>query len=163
MKKYGLSHLTSAVSKEYSWGEVLKELYKLKSLVNFSVRELKWNLPKHVNDSYASGVLCRFRTGNAGLGNRTPTEFGFMAKTCLLCAEQDASFPLNETHVAFECRVLQAKQVDVGLQDYSNRRGSDLRLYLGGDKCSYSELLVRGSALAELLDEYLQKVKALSA
>ena len=53
--------------------------------------------------------------------------------------------------------------MDVGLQDYSNRRGSDLRLYLGGDKCSYSELLVRGSALAELLDEYLQKVKALSA
>ena len=162
--KYGLTHLTSAASKEkileWTWQEVLREMYSLKSLQSYSVRDSKWELPKHINDSYRRGIISKFRTGNAGLGNRSPTDFGFHSKICPLCKDT-GSFKLNESHLTFECKELLVKQEQYGFIGYKKRweHKNPMRMLLGGDKCTTEELLKRGNSLRKLQDSFLEVMR----
>ena len=149
-------------NQDLEWEVLLKDVYSLKSLKHYSVRGDPWELPGHVKDAEVSEVLCKFRVGNAGLGNRAP--LGGMpkpSKFCILCSEANTKHPLNEYHISFVCKKLRMTQLRLGLLAYKSRRKNELVLhgYLGGDGCTNVALLDRGSVLIQLLDAYFQQLR----
>ena len=121
-------------------------------------------MPKHVKDSESSSVLCKFRTGNAGLGNCNPLDGRTSPmKFCALCMGPQSRHSLNEYHVVFHCTKLKSCQLDLGLLKYKrqNKKAKEslLHSYLGGDGCSVDVLLNRAVALTKILDSYMKEVK----
>ena len=172
VEQYDLHYLSSKATlariSDSAWGSLLEEMYRLKSLKHLSLRNEKWELPEHVKDSKESKVLSKFRTGNAGLGNRVPLP-GKQApmKVCPLCQSLGKILPLNEMHVTLECIHLQTAREVGGIERYRKMfKGKDSSTlmwnYLGGDNCDSMCLLYRGRVLSTLLDQYLQKVHSLN-
>ena len=114
---------------------------------------------------YLSRILCKFRTGNSGIGNRAPILGLRQAqKYCLLCQEGESRRGLTEYHVVFQCKRLRHAQVELGLQSYkvkNRNRGPLLRRFLGGDGCAVKVLMERGSTLGKLLDKYFTELRAM--
>ena len=163
IKLYGLEYMTPKVAirsiKEEAWAQVMKEVYSLKSLRYFSSRVEPWMLPGHITDSQGSAVLSRFRTGNAGLGNRAPLQNRDRMKDCPLCKEKSRKRRLNEEHIVLQCPELRSVHRHLGFETFWMKYGrNSLYKYLGGDKCTDEELLRRGSKLDDLLSQYLERV-----
>ena len=160
--KFQLAGMTSKAARAQiltiSWDKILKDVYQMKSLKFYSIRQQMWELPEHINDSEHSTVLCKFRTSNAGLGNRIPLKgFKESMKICPLCKDLNASHRLDEKHVVFFCTALRDVQSRLGFKTYlkQTKTGSDpLWRYLGGDKCEPAELLRRGKQLQGILEAY---------
>ena len=162
-RKYEVSGMSKGVAKnkilEISWGKVLTDLYSMKSLRFYSVRGERWSLPGHVNDLDVGAMLCKYRTGNAGLGNRAPLGGRQRSQNCLLCGERGRVRRLNEEHVVFYCMALKNKQRVLGLEAYKLHSRSDeclLWRYLGGDGCSEELLQERGRKLVDLTACYMK-------
>ena len=98
VNKYGLWSTTEEEGKQkildYFWTEQMKDVYAMKSTVGMSVRGDRWTLPGHITDATESTVIAKFRTGTAGLGNRTPLK-GFFSKICRLCDNLGPERPLE--------------------------------------------------------------------
>ena len=164
--KYQLAGMTNKAAKtqimQMSWDELLKDVYALKSLKFLSIRHDMWELPEHITDSEHSTLLCKFRTSNAGLGNRIPLSgVKMQLKICPLCQDATANFKLDEKHVVFFCNALRNLQGSLGLQAYlrATKPGTDpLWMYLGGDRCPSTELIKRGKHLQSLMDTYFELV-----
>ena len=63
-----------------------------------------FGLPKRwLADSHYSEVYARFRSCNAGLGNRFPTLTGFSSKHCVFCESSGSTKLNNEIHLFIEC------------------------------------------------------------
>ena len=62
--RYQLRGLTKSAAKsqimEQAWNCLLKDIYTLKSLKHYSVRQQQWELPEHINDTEHSTVLSKF-------------------------------------------------------------------------------------------------------
>ena len=166
IRKYGLANLNSEASKSritgLVWRETVKEMYDKKSLKFYSVRNKEWELPSHVNDSEHSTVLCKVRTGNGGLGNRCPLEgMSVSLKECPFCKDRGVIRNLSEEHVLLFCPGLGDIQQKYGFKTYMGKMmGQDRVLwrFLGGDRCSWVELLQRGRMLQSFLMEYRIRV-----
>ena len=163
IKLYDLEYMTPKAAirriKDEAWAQVMKEVYSLRSLRYFSIRVEPWMLPGHITDSESSAVLSRFRTGNAGLGNRAPLRDMERMKDCPLCKKKLRNRRLNEEHVVLQCPELRTVQRKLGFETFWCMYGrSSLHKYLGGDKCSDEVLLGRGSKLDDLLKYYLERV-----
>ena len=112
-----------------------------------------------LNDSWLSGVLCSFRSGNAGLGNRAPTPRGSSQKLCVLCNELGIKTLVNEIHVALVCPFLESIRLDSGLRKTITELSKQfktknsvtlLRLFLGEDLAEKEELYSRAIMLHRL-------------
>ena len=93
---------------EVAWQEMLRDIYSMKSLKYYSIRNEMWELPDHITDNSNSIALCLFRTGNAGLGHRMPLEgLNSQLKLCPFCSQGGtAGCKLDERHVLFKCKNL---------------------------------------------------------
>ena len=168
IRQYNVSGMTKEAAKsvilETTWNTLLKEVYELKSLKFLSIRNSMFELPGHVNDSEHSTTLCQFRTGNTGIGNRIPLQgTTTQLKVCPICYEEGrVSTSLNERHLLFSCSSLRDIQARYGFRQYAQTMGQGrkelLWEYLGGDKCSNSELQTRGRRLLGFLNEYMTMV-----
>ena len=118
---YGLEYADVGTAmeliKDHHREKLMKDVVSMKSLMNYSIRGEPWLMPGHVNDSKQSETIAKFRTGSAGLGNRTPFQ-GFQSKVCRLCDELGPKKPLTETHVMFDCKFLRNTQKKEGLLTY---------------------------------------------
>ena len=122
-----------------------------------------FKLQSHVNDSKASKALCRFRAGNAQLGNRYKDRYGCTHVWCPWCMDRGVQVKLSEAHVVFKCPCVSAQRRSFGISEFLNNelgRGVDsirlvLRAYLGGDGANKNDLLGRGRSLAILVETWL--------
>ena len=150
---------------EREWEKLTEKVYRLKSLRFYVLRSNKWGMPGHVNDSRSSQVLSKFRTGNAGLGNRTPLEgLRRSLKFCMLCRNLGMKKYLNEEHIVMECGGLAKERKRNGLViTYAGKedKSSKFRLFLGGDQVSDEKFLQRGRKLNSLMEDYLREVQSL--
>ena len=124
-----------------------------------------------VNDSNLSGLLCKFRASDVGLGNRAPLENRIQYKLCKLCMDRNGSRALNnEVHLLMSCPVLSEARVKCGISEFINRhsrvgaRKSEVtlaRMYLGADGSDHDSevLLDRAKSLRIMLDEWELKMK----
>ena len=78
-------------------------------------------LRPYVNDSSLCGVLCKFRAGDAGLGNRRPNQFGHSYKSCPLFSPGGIAVPLNECHVAPVCPSVGFERRVTGILDFTTK------------------------------------------
>ena len=68
-----------------------------------------------VNDSENSEVYAKFRSLNAGLGNRYPTLKGFYSETCIFCMSQNVLSLNNEVHLVIKCPHFEHIRLQTGL------------------------------------------------
>ena len=167
--KYELRSTTEVEGKQkildYYWNEQMRDIYTMKSLIGMSVRGERWTLPGHITDTSESSTIAKFRTGSAGLGNRTPLR-GFSSKVCRLCDNLGHERKLEELHIMFQCKLLHGEQASLGLLKYRFSQGGSslkgvMRQYLGGDGCSDQELRVRGRSLEKLVAKYEEHLENL--
>ena len=122
-----------------------------------------FKLQCHLNDSKASRALCRFRAGNAQLGNRYKDKYGCYHVWCPWCMDRGVQVKLSEAHVVFKCPCVSAQRRSFGISEFfNNELGSGVdsirlvfRSYLGGDGQDKNDLLGRGRSLAILAEAWL--------
>ena len=123
-----------------------------------------------INDSTLSGILCKFRASDIGLGNRAPLQNGQQYKLCKLCLDKTGARALNnETHLLMSCPELSGVRRTCGISAYvqhiSRQKSrpiiSDLsltRLYLGSDGANSDTLLKRAESLKVMLEHWENKM-----
>ena len=121
-----------------------------------------------INDSNLSGLLCKFRASDVGLGNRAPLEDRIQYKLCRLCLDDNGSKALNnEVHLLISCPALRDARSKCGIGEFIKRQTQTgvmksevtlARLYLGADGSDSEELLKRAKSLRIMLDEWENKM-----
>ena len=131
---------------------------------------IRWfKLQPHVSDTQLSRLLCRIRAGDAGLGNRRPSEFGKSYKLCPYCLQNGTAVALNEAHAILECPASGYARRVSGLKAYIDAyshggaylQSRVLRAYLGGDGVDVQALSQRAASLEQVLESWFQQVSTL--
>ena len=125
-----------------------------------------------INDSWQSKILCEFRAGDAGLGNRRPTPEKIKLKLCPLCKEGAKTSLVNESHVLISCQALASLREDIGMRskiksyeiEYKTTNPIILcRLFLGGDNCDKATILNRAYVIKKLREAWWEKLQSVKA
>ena len=140
-----------------------------KSMVLMFPSKIEHKKKPWVNDSSLSGLLCRFRASDVGLGNRAPLENRVQYKLCKLCLDKNGTKALNnEVHLMMSCPELSEARQSCGISDYVEQMSqvgvkksevSLARLYLGEDGANSEVLLKRAAKLKYMLEQWEFKMK----
>jgi len=141
---------------------IMNSVRTKQSLAALPSPKIWWKKQNYVNESSLSGIIAKFRSGNAGLGNRDSTMscFGIsnnlgQVKVCQLCHNGNN----NEVHVMTEC---------TELIDVRTRRGWNGRTVLqmlnmsqGSSVQKMRKLLKSPKSNNHKLGSFLQEIRSI--
>ena len=135
-----------------------------KSMILMFPNEIVHCKKSWINDSFLSGLLCKFWACDLGLGNRAPLQNNVQYKLCKPCKERiGVNVPNNEIHLLISCPFLGKTRAECGISDFiSMHRGRGVwksettlaRLYLGSDGSNKDTLLGRAKSLEKMLQSW---------